>query len=220
VVYLIGGATRAGKMIKERSIMFNNVFKVVYFIELLLITIVRSTHTSKYRRLKVALDRKTPLDVAFLGLTGVGMLIPIVYVFSSVLDFADYDLPSWMGWVGAALFGVATWLLWRSHADLGRNWTPTLGIRDEHTLVTAGVFKHIRHPMYAAHTLWAIAQVLMLHNWIAGYSFLVTATPHYLLRIKDEEQMMLEQFGEAYRAYMQRTGRMVPRLWKNASDKQ
>ncbi len=196
--------------------MFNSTFKVVYFVELLLITVVRSAHTSKYRKLDTIVDRKTAVDVVFLALTGIGMIVPIVYVFSSILDFADYDLPNWVGWVGAGLFGFATWLLWRSHADLGRNWTPTLGIRDEHTLVTEGVFRYIRHPMYAAHLIWAVAQVLMLHNWLAGYSFLVFILPHYLLRVGDEEQMMLDQFGDDYRAYMQRTGRFIPRVRRSS----
>ena len=71
--------------------------------------------------------------------------------------------------------------------------------------------------MYAAHLLWAIALVLMLHNWIAGYSFLIFSLPLYLLRVNDEEQMMLEQFGEEYRTYMQRTGRIIPRFSKDTS---
>ncbi len=197
--------------------MFNSVFKIVYFVEFLLIAAVRKAHTAQYRTLKTVLDRKTLLDMVLLGLVGIGMLIPLVYIFSSALDFANYSLPNWVGWVGAVLFGLAIWLLWRSHADLGRNWTITLGIRNEHTLVTEGVYRHIRHPMYVAHLLWAIAQVLMLHNWIAGYSFLVVAVPLYLLRVDDEEQMMLEQFGEGYREYMQRTGRIIPHLLKNNS---
>jgi protein-S-isoprenylcysteine O-methyltransferase Ste14 len=200
--------------------MFNNVFKIVYFVELLIISFVRQRHTVKFRTLEIRIDRKTTLDLLLLGVVGIAMLIPLVYVFSSVLDFADYALPDWVGWIGAVLFGVAIWLLWRSHADLGRNWTPTLGIRDEHTLVTEGVFKYIRHPMYAAHLLWGIAQVLMLHNWIAGYSLLVTTLPQYLLRVNAEEQMMLEQFGDTYRAYMQRTGQLIPRLRRDSSDGQ
>jgi protein-S-isoprenylcysteine O-methyltransferase Ste14 len=194
--------------------MFNSIFKIVYFVEFLVILVVRKAYTTPYRTLKTVLDRKTLLDMVLLALAGIGMVIPLVYVFSSVLDFADYSLPNWVGWVGTVLFGVAIWLLWRSHAELGQNWTPTLGIRDEHTLVTEGVFRYIRHPMYAAHLLWAIAQVLMLHNWIAGYSFLVVIIPHYLLRMDSEEQMMIDQFGEAYREYMQNTGRIIPRLSK------
>jgi protein-S-isoprenylcysteine O-methyltransferase Ste14 len=192
--------------------MFNSVFKILYFIGFILISVVRTTHTAKYRTLRIAIDRKSSLDIVLLALAGIGMLVPLIYVFSSLLDFANYSLPHWAGWLGAILFAVAIWLLWRSHVDLGRNWTPTLGIRADHQLVTDGVFKYVRHPMYAAHLLWAIAQVLMLHNWIAGYSFLVVSVPHYLLRVKAEEQMMLEQFGEQYESYMQRTGRIIPRI--------
>jgi len=192
--------------------MFNSLFKIVYFIEYVLISIVRTTHTTKYRRLGVAIDRKSLLDMVLLALAGIGMLVPLVYVFSSLLDFANYTLPDWVGWLGAILFAAAIWLLWRSHVDLGRNWTPTLSIRDDHQLVTDGIFKYIRHPMYAAHLLWAVAQALMLHNWIAGFSLLVVTIPQYLFRVNAEEQMLLDQFGEQYRNYMHRTGRILPRF--------
>ncbi len=194
--------------------MFESIFEIIYLVEFVSISIVRSMHTAKYRRLEVAVDKKSVLDMVLLAAAGIGMLVPLVYMFSSLLDFANYELPGWLGWLGTILFAVAIWLLWRSHVDLGKNWTPTLGIRDDHRLVTDGVFKHIRHPMYAAHILWAIAASMMLHNWIAGYSFLVASVAQYLSRVGAEEQMMLEQFGEQYERYMRKTGRIIPRLAK------
>jgi len=68
--------------------------------------------------------------------------------------------------------------------------------------------------MYAAHLLWGIAQALLLQNWIAGLSMLVFFLPVYLYRVPHEEQMMLEHFGEEYRSYMNRTGRIIPRVWR------
>ena len=192
--------------------MFDSAFKVIYFIEFVLISIVRTAHTRRYRKLNITVDRKKISDLILLALAGIGMLVPLVYVFSSQLDFANYSLPGWIGWLGAILFGVAILLLWRSHVDLGRNWTPTLGIRDDHQLITDGVFEHIRHPMYAAHILWSIAAALMLHNWIAGFAFLFVTVTQYFSRVSAEEQMMLEQFGEQYENYMQRTGRIIPRF--------
>ncbi len=192
--------------------MLDSIFQVIYFIEFVLISVVRGAHTRPYRRLNIAVDKKTLPDMLLLGLAGIGMLVPLIYVFSSLLDFANYSLPNWVGWIGAILFALAIWLLWRTHVDLGRSWTPTLGIRDDHQLVTDGVFKYMRHPMYAAHILWAIAAVLMLHNWIAGFVLLVVFVPQYLLRVNAEEQMMLEHFGVQYESYMQRTGRIIPRL--------
>jgi protein-S-isoprenylcysteine O-methyltransferase Ste14 len=192
--------------------MFDSVFKTLYFIEFILISLLRTVQTRPYRRLEMAVDRTTTPDMILLALSGIGMLMPLVYVFSSWLDFADYDLPDWTGWLGAVLFAVAIWLLWRSHLDLGRNWTPTLGFREDHELVTDGVFGHVRHPMYAAHILWGIAAALMLHNWIAGLTLPGVMVAVYLSRVSAEEQMMLEQFGEQYEAYMQRTGRLIPRM--------
>jgi len=79
--------------------------------------------------------------------------------------------------------------------------------------VTTGVYEWVRHPMYAAHLLWAAAQLLLLQNWIAGPSFLVASIPLYVARIPREEEMMLEEFGDEYRRYAERTGRFLPR-WR------
>ena len=191
--------------------MFNSEFKIVYFILYLIIAIVRKVYTAKYRTMDTVLDKKTKLDLVVLGLNGAAMLLPLIYVFSTLLDFANYKLPDWLGWTGSGLFVVAILLLWRSHADLGRNWTVTIGLRDEHTLITEGIFKYIRHPMYAAHILWAIAQIIILHNWLAAYPFFLTSTLLYLIRVHSEEEMMIEKFGEEYKRYMVRTGRILPK---------
>ncbi|HOO53782.1 MAG TPA: hypothetical protein PLX30_06035, partial [Methanothrix sp.] len=61
------------------------------------------------------------------------------------------------------------------------------------------------------HLLWAVAQLLLLQNWIAGPAFLVASIPLYVARIPREEEMMLDQFGDEYRRYLERTGRVVPR---------
>ena len=112
--------------------------------------------------------------------------------------------------LGAVLFLQALLLLWRSHADLAGSFSPGLQIRKNHRLVTTGVYERIRHPMYAAHLLWATAQLLLLHNWIAGPAFLVASLPLYMARIPREEEMMEERFGDEYRRYAERTGRVLP----------
>jgi protein-S-isoprenylcysteine O-methyltransferase Ste14 len=192
--------------------MFNSIYKIIYFIELVLITSVRSVSTTRYRRLETREDLSSTLDTILLAVNGVGMIIPVFYVFSSWLDFADYSLHAWIRWIGVVLFAAASCILWLTHQAMGRNWTPTLGLREDHTLVKEGIFRYIRHPMYAAHLLWAIAQPLILANWIAGFSFLVPQIAQYWLRIGLEEQMMLSHFGEEYRDYMKMTGQLLPRL--------
>lgn len=194
--------------------MLNTTFKIVYLIEFIVIVIIRKIYTSKNRNYKFTLNKKSILDNILLALNGIGMVVPLFFIFSTILDFANYALPQWTGWSGAVLFAFSIWLLYRSHADLGKSWTPTLGITESHQLIKNGVYKYIRHPMYAAHIYWAIAQILMLHNWIAGYSFIIVVLPHFLFRINKEEQMMIDQFGNDYKDYMKNTGRIFPRIIK------
>ncbi len=111
-----------------------------------------------------------------------------------------------------AIFAFALWLLWKAHDDLGHSFSPSVQLKKEHALVTLGVFRLIRHPIYAAHGIWGIAQALLLQNWIAGLSMLVFFLPLYLARVPREEQMMLERFGEEYREYMNKTGRVLPKF--------
>jgi len=190
--------------------MFNSIFKIIYFIEMVIITTVRSIGTTKFRRLKTKEDHSSILDNLLLGLNGVAMLLPIFYVFTSWFDFANFILPLWLRWIGVFLFLFAAYILWLTHQAMGRNWTPTLGIREDHNLVTDGIFKYLRHPMYASHLLWAIAQPLILANWLVGFPFLLTQIAQYWLRIREEEGMMLEHFGDEYREYMETTGRLIP----------
>ena len=109
-------------------------------------------------------------------------------------------------------FVAGLWLLWRAHTDLGSNWSDSLQLQQGHELVTSGIYQRIRHPMYAAGWLFGIAQALLLPNWITGLSGLVSFGLLYCLRVPREEQMMLKEFGAAYRAYMDRTGRVIPRV--------
>jgi len=168
---------------------------------------------------EVAHNRGTGVEKLFLFFTFLGMqVIPFVYILSAWLDFADYELPNEMSWIlgglGCVAFAIAIWVLWKSHVDLGRNFAPDLKLREGHILVTHGIFRTIRHPMYTAHWLWALAQALLLQNWIAGLSMLVAFWLLYTNRITREEYMMCDRFGDEYRDYMGRTGRIFPRQKK------
>ena len=190
----------------------HNTFEVVFLAGLVIGSVVRKVYTIKSRGVKAQKKHSNILDIISVSVAGVGMVVPLLYLFTPWLDFANYKLPVWCGWAGTVVFAGAIFMLWRSHADLGRNWSATLRITGQHTLVTGGVYRHIRHPMYTAHLLWAIAQGLLLSNWLAGWAFLVLSVPLYLVRIPKEEQMMLEHFGEEYHAYKSRTGRLIPRM--------
>jgi protein-S-isoprenylcysteine O-methyltransferase Ste14 len=192
-----------------------SMFKIIYFTGLIIMSIIRAPFSRQTKTNQIVDSRKTTLEIFLLSLMSVGTLvIPLIYVFTPLLSFADYQLPSWVGWIGVAVSVVALWLFWCSHTDLGRNWSHTLELRKGHQLITSGVYKYVRHPMYAATLMWGVTQVLILHNWIAGCSPLLSFMLMYFLRVPREEQMMLDQFGQEYQSYMNRTGRIIPRWFQ------
>jgi protein-S-isoprenylcysteine O-methyltransferase Ste14 len=81
--------------------------------------------------------------------------------------------------------------------------------------VTSGPYARIRHPLYAAMFAWAIALALLTANWIF-VALTVLTIAGTLVRIPKEEQMMLEAFGDEYKATMQRTGRFFPKFHQKA----
>jgi len=188
--------------------------KFIFLICFITVLAIRFYFARLVKSSQVKDDRKTLQEIVLLVLTVLGMFVlPLVGIFTSWLEFAAYLLPSWTGWLGTVVFGVAIWLFWRAHTDLGLNWSASLEIRENHSLVDSGVYRYIRHPMYTAFWLWGIAQVILLHNWIYGLSYLVSFVPMYFLRAHQEEQMMMDTFGEQYQDYMGRTGRVIPKFF-------
>lgn len=124
-------------------------------------------------------------------------------------------LPTWLRSVGVGLGFLSLILLtWVQHT-LGRYWSSSLQLRGEHVLVTRGPYRWIRHPMYSAIFAFFVAGCLVSANWLFVL-LAVAATITLYARISKEEAMMLERFGEEYRTYMQRTGRLLPRLTRGA----
>jgi protein-S-isoprenylcysteine O-methyltransferase Ste14 len=164
------------------------------------------------------LQRFDALEKVLLFIVSLGsLLLPALYLFTPLLRFADYRLPAAVPWCGVAVMAAALWLFWRSHADLGQNWSVTLELRKDHQVIKRGVYRWIRHPMYASIFLFSLAQGLMLENWLAGWSALVTFAPLYFVRTPREERMMLEFFGQEYRDYMAQTGRLFPRIIRKST---
>ena len=194
--------------------------KGLYFLGFLAQVVIRIPHERRRSGTRLEVDRADALELTLLGTLPVGLLlVPAIYSLTPWLDRADYRISPRTerigSGIGISLLVLSLLLFWRSHADLGRNWSPSLQLREEHQLVTRGVYKYIRHPMYASELLWIAAQALLLRNRIAGLSGAASFLPLYVLRVPREERMMLERFGEEYRDYMDRTGRVIPRLGRN-----
>lgn len=127
------------------------------------------------------------------------------------MEWSSLDIPDWLRWFGAAI-GVATLpLLYWVFISIGKNITPTVATRKDHQLVTGGAYAWVRHPLYSAGTLFFLALNLLTANWFVGLASLIGLTM-ILVRLPKEEASLIERFGDEYRAYMKRTGRLLPRV--------
>lgn len=188
-------------------------WNIVFLVGFIVYLGIRGVFERRTKNNEKTVRRMDVLEKTLLFIVAVGSLIlPVLYLFTPWLAFADYRLPAFAPWCGAVLMVAALWLFYRSHADLGENWSVTLELRKGHQLVKQGVYRSIRHPMYASILLWDIAQGLLLQNWLAGWSALVTFAVMYFVRTPREERLMCEFFGQEYRDYMRRTGRLFPRI--------
>jgi protein-S-isoprenylcysteine O-methyltransferase Ste14 len=187
-------------------------WNIVFLIGFIAYLSIRGVFAGRAKTNEQMVRRVDVLEKTLLALViPTSTLLPLLYLFTPWLGFADYALPAFAPWCGAVLMVVALWLFWRSHADLGQNWSVTLELRKGHQLVEHGVYRSIRHPMYASIFLFSLAQGLLLSNWLAGWSAGATFTIMYFLRVPREERMMCEFLGQEYRDYMRRTGRLFPR---------
>lgn len=185
--------------------------KIAVLVGLLAYIFIRWPHGNRTGGVRVVEDRKGPLEIGLLMLATIGTtLVPLVWVTTTFFAFSDYPLSPFPYVLGLGIMVIGLWLFYRSHTDLGTNWSVTLQMREDHRLITSGVYSVIRHPMYASMFLLGIAQMLILPNWIAGPAYLLGFGMLYVFRVRAEERMMLDRFGAEYEQYMRRSGRLIP----------
>ena len=187
--------------------------KAVILLANVAIIVIRAPHGHRSRTIPVAKSRKGTLEIVLLTIAWLSFFLTLIWVVTPVLAFADYPLHPALFVAGTLLIAIGLWVFYRSHADLGTNWSITLQIRERHQLVTHGVYRWSRHPMYLALLLIATGQALALPNWLAGPSYLVAMLLLVSLRLGPEERMMREEFGKDYVAYAATTKRLVPGIW-------
>jgi protein-S-isoprenylcysteine O-methyltransferase Ste14 len=191
--------------------MTPTVAALVWFAGLVGWYIIRHPFERKAKKIGVSkslFDRRESglLAVAVLGL----FVTPAIYVLSGFPALFDRPFAPAVAWLGTATTVAALWVFRRSHVDLGRNWSISLEVREQHALVKTGIYRLVRHPMYSSFFLLGLAQLLLLPNWFSGLAGIVGAGVLFAFRVRREEQMMLESFGDEYRSYMTQTKRIIP----------
>jgi protein-S-isoprenylcysteine O-methyltransferase Ste14 len=197
------------------------VYRLAFLVLLISLFAMRITFMVKVRR---SGGRITPDEQAVQREGGRGALIFRVVAFFTLIAFLVmylagaawieaffFPLPSWLRWAGFALglIAVAFWTWTQITLDI--QWSAQLQLTKDHHLITNGPYTRIRHPLYTAMLGWCTALALLTANWIF-VAVCVLSIAGVVWRVPKEEQMMVEAFGDEYKAYMQRTGRFFPKF--------
>jgi protein-S-isoprenylcysteine O-methyltransferase Ste14 len=187
--------------------------KAVVLLASIVMVAIRAPHGQRSRTIPVVRHRKGPLETILLTIAWAAFFLPLIWIVTPLFAFADYPLHVSLLLTGALCLVLGLWLFHRAHADLGTNWSITLEVREQHQLVTHGIYRWVRHPMYLALLIYSAGQALVIPNWLVGPSYGVAMVLLIALRMGREERMMHEQFGKEYEAYQATTKRLIPGIW-------
>ncbi|MCU0419540.1 MAG: isoprenylcysteine carboxylmethyltransferase family protein [Cyclobacteriaceae bacterium] len=139
--------------------------------------------------------------------------ISIVWLFTPWIRFAQWPCPPWLvitgGAVGAAALALFIW----THRTLQSNWSPVLQIRVGHELITSGPYRWVAHPMYTAMALGVVGNALLTANFLLTLLHVAGLGLLLWVRLRDEELLLEEQFGDRYRQFLLTRWRLIPFIW-------
>ncbi len=197
-------------------------FRTVLLVGFLAVIPIILYHRLKSQATGEKLDRRQEGLFILATLRPVGLMFwlgVIAYMVNPArMAWSSVPLPSWLRWTGVGVCAIATALLIWTLRGLGTNLTDTVVTRQAHTLVTHGPYRWVRHPFYDSAALLVVASFLVVSNWfllLTGGLVLVLL----VVRTRTEEEKLLARFGDAYRRYMERTGRFLPNLEMTRRDK-
>jgi protein-S-isoprenylcysteine O-methyltransferase Ste14 len=162
----------------------------------------------------IARRREGGFFLALRALIALLLFLPVIaYVaIPAWMTWASFVLPEWIRWLGVVVgmltIPAVSWVL----RTLGRNVSETVLTKREHDLVTAGPYHWVRHPLYTTGLTLVVALGLMLASWFVLSVATVAALLIRLVVIPAEERALMAKFGDQYRAYRGRTGRLLPRV--------
>ena len=162
---------------------------------------------------KISHKEEGYLFASILRLAGLGLwLSTFAYLlFPSFVDWASTPIPTEVRWIAVGIGALCSLLMYWTLSSLGKNLTDTVVIRADATLVTNGPYRWVRHPFYVTAALLMASVTVLTANWLIGV-FTVLVLFLLAVRTPQEEQMLIDRFGQQYRDYMERTGRFFPRI--------
>jgi protein-S-isoprenylcysteine O-methyltransferase Ste14 len=129
-----------------------------------------------------------------------------------LMGWASFAAADWVRWVGAGMGVFAMPGTYWVFSSIGRNVSETVLTKQQHELVQHGPYRWIRHPLYTLGVVLLAALGLMLTSWLVLFFAALAFVMFRFVVVPIEEAQLIAKFGDGYRAYMRRTGAMLPRV--------
>jgi protein-S-isoprenylcysteine O-methyltransferase Ste14 len=143
------------------------------------------------------------------------LVFGVEYIFfPGTFAWAYVQYPEGLRWLGALALVVGITLLGVSHHHLGKSFHSLVVTKEGQMFVDSGPYRWIRHPIYTAFIINYVGGGLLASSWVLTFIPVLLYGVLVALRVKNEERAMMEQFGQVYVEYMQRTRyRLLPGIW-------
>lgn len=132
-----------------------------------------------------------------------------------LMQWSVLPLPLWLRWLGVSCAAICVPATYWVLKHLGGNITDTVFIRQNHTLVTTGPYRWVRHPFYSMVLIMFAAWSFITSSYLVMLMIIPFGT-YLILRTPIEEAKLMERFGAEYRFYRARTGAIFPRLRRSS----
>ena len=196
---------------------YEQTFRFILILGIAVIVPIGAYHRIKSQATGEKLDRRQEGIFILVTLRPIGIAVMaglVTYMINpALMAWSSVALSNWLRWSGVVIGITGGLLLAVTFKTLGKNLTDTVVTRAAHTLVTRGPYRWVRHPFYLASALAVVANTLVTANWFLALTGGITFGL-LVLRTRIEEEKLIERFGEDYKEYMKRTGRLLPRLFQ------
>ena len=163
--------------------------------------------------MKISLFQTSEADRVFV------IAATLVFFLSLLVAFLDFWLIQGMifrlspiSLVGFVLFILGVVLRAVGRITLGRYYAYGLKMLPDHKLVAHGIYRYVRHPISLAAILYPVGIPLTFSS-LYGFAIMLLIIPSILYRLRIEERMLIDKFGDEYRQYMQKTKKLIPFIY-------
>jgi protein-S-isoprenylcysteine O-methyltransferase Ste14 len=197
--------------------MHETILRIFFILFVASVFVASGYFRSKAAKAGDKLDRKK--EGMLILVTRIAFGILLIFFLISYMVYPEWiywskiHLPVWLRYMGVLMALIISPLVFWMFISLGKNITDTVDTRNEHTLVTDGIYKYIRHPLYTLGSLFYFSLGFITDSWIffilAILSFLVIG----IIRTRKEEQELEKKFGQKYIEYRNKTGKYFPKIF-------